>query len=144
MPYVNRILNAKRKNYVNAQRENYNSVVLKGRARQVAEKFALLATTREFEKSYREAMSEIDRQKPLFDDEDVKDSAPLEEINRQNVDRDPPYCRPSDAEIKLASERFDRTTSTMSGRLSGKTLDWCLGLLLHYFFSPATPTRQTQ
>ena len=107
MPYVNRILNAKRKNYVNAQRENYNSVVLKGRARQVAEKFALLATTREFEKSYREAMSEIDRQKPLFDDEDVKDSAPLEEINRQNVDRDPPYCRPSDAEIKLASERFD-------------------------------------
>jgi hypothetical protein len=92
LPYVNRILNA--------QRRDFNPAVLKTRTRQVAEKFALLTANGNFEKSfaaamadgnfekrYLEAMEEIDRQERLFSDEQVEPKPAREQPN------DPGYCR---------------------------------------------------
>jgi hypothetical protein len=107
LPYVNQLVSAKRK--------GHNRAVLNARARQVAEKFALLATKRNFEENdrsafeenYRSAMSEIERQEQLFKEEGVRADLPEEEKSRRRNDPDPEYCWPSDDEIKLDSDRFD-------------------------------------
>ena len=99
IPYVNRIVNAKRK--------GYNLVVLKTRARQVAEKFALLATNGDFEKNYLAAMFEVDRQEQMFRDEDVRSDRALKELDRKRRDPDPDYCLPSYEQIDLAFDRFN-------------------------------------
>jgi hypothetical protein len=106
IPYVNRI--------VNAQRKGYNLVVLKARVRQVAEKFALLATNGDFEKNYQAAMSEVHRQHQLFRDEGVGDDPLLEEVERQNIDRDPAYCWSSAPETSLTSYIFDITDTSLT------------------------------
>jgi len=94
IPYVNRVLNA--------QRKDYNPIVLKARTRQVAEKFALLTTNRDFEKNYLAAMSEIDRQVQLFSDEQVGPDPAPQELDRRSKEPDPDYCLPAGAEAELA------------------------------------------
>ena len=99
LPYVNQLLNAEKK--------GYNRVVLKARARQVAEKFAFLATPGDFERNYRAVMSEAERQWQLFKDEGVGEEAAPVELQRQLIDPDPDYCRPSRDEISLALDRLN-------------------------------------
>jgi hypothetical protein len=101
IPYVNRV--------VSAQRQGYNLPALKGRVRNVAEKFALLAASGDlktdyqaamFDINYHEAMFEVQRQYQLFKNEGVGSDALPEEEDRTNTDPDPKYCLHSDEDIK--------------------------------------------
>jgi hypothetical protein len=107
LPYINQLVNAKRK--------GYNRVVLNARARQAAEKFAALATKENlakndaaamlrFKKNYESAMSEVESQSQSFTEEGVGADLTAEEKDRRRNDPDPDYCLPSNEEIRLASD----------------------------------------